>query len=53
MEKKQENIDRIIGIVKWFNPAKGFGFIMHETGDIFVHQTDIVSDIPQLISDSS
>jgi CspA family cold shock protein len=30
--------DRISGTVKWFNNAKGFGFISHTDGrDIFVH----------------
>lgn len=33
------------GLVKWFNNAKGFGFIEHETGkDVFVHYSVIQSD---------
>jgi CspA family cold shock protein len=33
------------GIVKWFNDAKGFGFITREGGpDVFVHQKSIVSE---------
>lgn len=33
------------GIVKWFNDAKGFGFIEHETGrDVFVHYSVIETD---------
>jgi CspA family cold shock protein len=33
------------GTVKWFNDAKGFGFITPENGpDVFVHHTAIVAE---------
>jgi cold shock protein len=33
------------GTVKWFNGAKGFGFIQRESGeDVFVHFKEIVGD---------
>lgn len=36
---------RIKGTVKWFNNAKGFGFIGQENGpDVFVHYSAVKSE---------
>jgi CspA family cold shock protein len=35
----------LTGTVKWFNDAKGFGFIEHTSGkDVFVHYSVIASE---------
>jgi cold shock protein len=41
----EDNV-RLKGTVKWFNNAKGFGFIGREDGspDVFVHYSAISSD---------
>lgn len=37
--------ERQVGTVKWFNDAKGFGFISRENGDdLFVHFRSITGD---------
>ena len=45
MQGRQERVAQYKGIVKWFNSAKGFGFIGREDGpDVFVHYSTIRSD---------
>jgi len=34
------------GKVKWFDDAKGYGFIESDEGDVFVHYSTIVTAVP-------
>jgi CspA family cold shock protein len=44
MERKSM-AERFLGTVKWFNPAKGYGFIGREGGeDVFVHFSAVQMD---------
>lgn len=36
---------QVSGVVRWFNNAKGYGFLGHEGGpDVFVHYSAIKAD---------
>jgi len=45
-KSKEEQTQMATGTVKWFNGAKGFGFITQDNGreDVFCHHTAIQGD---------
>lgn len=43
--ESEQGGESVKGVVKWFNDAKGFGFIQHPNGkDVFVHFSTIASE---------
>jgi cold shock protein len=43
--EREKQVERIKGTVKWFNNAKGYGFVGREGGpDVFIHYSAIASD---------
>ena len=45
MPPQMEEVTMALGTVKWFNDAKGFGFIKQDDeSDVFVHYSQIAGD---------
>lgn len=54
MSESPNNLTGVEGQVKWFDPRKGFGFIVGPQGqDIFVHFTTIEGDGFRVLRDGS
>jgi len=52
--ESSEHLSGVDGSVKWFDPRKGFGFIVGPEGqDIFVHFTVIVGEGFRALKDGS
>ena len=45
-------MERLKGTVKWFNPARGYGFITREGGaDVYVHISAIATDADESLQE--
>lgn len=53
-EGERQQITEVEGEVKWFDPKKGFGFIIGPDGqDVFVHYTKIEGEGFRVLKDGS
>jgi CspA family cold shock protein len=53
-EQVHQQIDGVEGIVKWFDPRKGYGFIIGPEGqDIFTHYSVIQGDGFRMLKDGA
>src|SRR5271156_2136154 len=44
-ETEGANVERLKGTVKWFNNAKGYGFLGRDDGpDVFIHYSSITTE---------
>ena len=44
-KEREKKVERIQGTVKWFNNAKGYGFLGRDGGaDVFIHYSAITSE---------
>jgi cold shock protein len=54
MVPESDRLVNVEGVVKWFDPKKGFGFIVGPDGqDIFAHYTKIEGDGFRVLSDGA
>lgn len=52
--KVEAELHRVEGTVKWFDPRKGFGFIVGPEGqDVFVHYSQIEGDGFRVLKDGA
>jgi len=53
-DERGERLENTEGVVKWFDPKKGFGFIVGPDGqDIFAHYSKIDGDGFRVLRDGS
>lgn len=53
-DQQSQSIPETEGLVKWFDPKKGYGFIIGPQGqDIFVHYSKIEGDGFRVLKDGS
>lgn len=54
MVHEEREIVDLQGIVKWFDPKKGFGFVVGpDQQDIFIHYSKIIGDGFRVLKDGS
>lgn len=53
-DESPKRIEGALGVVKWFDPRKGFGFLVGpEEQDVFVHFSKIEGDGYRVLKDGS
>lgn len=53
-DENGERLENVTGVVKWFDPRKGFGFIVGPEGqDIFAHFSRIEGDGFRVLKDGA
>ncbi|MCW8841925.1 MAG: cold shock domain-containing protein, partial [Rhodobacteraceae bacterium] len=55
MEENKRDLTRIVGEVKWFDPVKGFGFVVSDEGgpDVLLHANVLRNFGQSTVADSA